>query len=389
MPKITDVIKYEGDENAVVRKHPAEDFNSLTQLVVHETQEAVFFLNGEALDSFGPGRYTLETGNVPLIGRALKLATGRESPFHCEVWFVNKAEIAGIRWGVDSKIEYVEPTYGFPVALGASGEMTLRVTDARKLLFKLVGTDRELGREKLAGILRPLVVTRVKTSIAQAMKSGAVSVFEIDGHLTEFSDAIKATLSRDFAEYGVALERFYVTNIVKPDGERRYEHFKELHFRRYADVAEANLRRQVRVTDAETEAKKVGIEAEARAARRRQEGTTYKEERGFDVADKAAANEGIGQMTNLGVGLGTMAGVGGAVGGIVGGAVEGALGGSQPATGATDSGFCDNCGAQLAPGSSFCEECGTARTGTYGTCANCGYAFVRPGKFCPKCGNKR
>ena len=73
MPKITDIIKYEGDNSTFIWKHPCEDFNSLTQLIVHESQEAIFFMNGQALDSFGPGRYTLETQNIPLIGKALKL----------------------------------------------------------------------------------------------------------------------------------------------------------------------------------------------------------------------------------------------------------------------------------------------------------------------------
>ena len=80
MSEIAKVIKYEGDNSTFIRKHPAEDFNSLSQLIVHESQEAVFFMNGQALDLFGPGRYTLETENIPLIGKALKRTTGDKSP---------------------------------------------------------------------------------------------------------------------------------------------------------------------------------------------------------------------------------------------------------------------------------------------------------------------
>ncbi len=72
MEKIADVIKYEGDNATFIWKHPNEDFNSLTQLIVHESQEAIFMMNGQALDLFGPGRYTLETQNIPKIGRFLK-----------------------------------------------------------------------------------------------------------------------------------------------------------------------------------------------------------------------------------------------------------------------------------------------------------------------------
>ena len=88
---IVDIIKYEGDNSTFVWKHPNEDFNSLTQLIVHDSQEAVFMLNGEVLDIFGAGRYTLETQNIPKLGKLLNRTTGDETPFHAEVYFINLA----------------------------------------------------------------------------------------------------------------------------------------------------------------------------------------------------------------------------------------------------------------------------------------------------------
>ena len=325
MGKIADLIKYEGDNSTFIWKHPCEDFNSMTQLVVHESQEAIFFMNGQALDLFGPGRYTLETENIPKIGKLLNRATGDTSPFHCEVYFINKTEQMSVKWGTDSKVQYIEPTYGFPLSIGASGEMSLRVEDSRKLLVKLVGTENFLGQQKLMGFFRAFLMTRVKTYIAQVMKSSAINIFEIDEHLTTFSESIHKLLIPDFADYGVALERFFVTTIVRPDGDPQYEKFKELHFRQYADIAEAKLRQQTDLIYAQTEAQKVVIDSQAQATKRAQEGYTYAQERGFDVAEKVAQNEAVGQFTNMGVGLGTMAGVGGAVGGVVGNAVNGAM----------------------------------------------------------------
>ena len=95
---ITDVIKYEGDNHTFIWKHPSEDFNTGSQLIVHETQEAIFFLNGQALDSFGPGRHELETQNLPLLNGISKITTGGVNPFHSEVYFVNLIEQMGIRW---------------------------------------------------------------------------------------------------------------------------------------------------------------------------------------------------------------------------------------------------------------------------------------------------
>ena len=325
MAQIAEIIKYEGDNSTFIWKHPCEDFNSLTQLIVHESQEAIFFMNGQALDLFGPGRYTLETQNIPLLKKYTTIPTDGKSPFHCEVYFINKAEQMNIRWGTDSKIQYIEPTYRFPLSIGASGEMSLRAEDSRKLLLKLVGTENYLGQQKLVGFFRAFLMTRIKAYMAQVIKAGAISIFEIDENLTSFSDDLKRLLIPDFADYGISLERFFVTTIVKPDGDRQFEKFKELHFRQYADIAEARLRQQTEIINAETEAQKTVIGSKAQATKRMQEGYTYAQERGFDVAEKVAQNEAVGQFTNMGVGLVTMAGVGGTVAPAVGGAVSDAM----------------------------------------------------------------
>ena len=398
MAKIIDVIKYEGDNSTFIWKHPSEDFNIFSQLIVHESQEAVFFKNGQALDLFGPGRYTLETQNIPILGQLLNRVTGDQSPFHCEVYFINKTEQMSVKWGTDSKVQYMEPTYGFPISIGASGEMSLRAEDSRKLLLKLVGTENDLGQQKLIGFFRSFLMTKVKTYIAQIMKSDKISIFEIDEHLTLFSENLHRMLTPDFADYGISLERFFVTNIVKPDGDRQYEKFKELHFRQYADIAEAKLRQQTDIINAQTEAQKTVIASQAMATKRAQEGYTYQQERGFDVAEQVAQNEAVGQFTNMGVGLGTMAGVGSVIGSTVAGSLNGALEGmnsqsqpqmQQPAKQPSAENLCDTCGAKIVPGAAFCDECGTAVLADQTKCANCGYEFERPGKFCPKCGTKR
>lgn len=396
---IAEVIKYEGDNSTFIWKHPCEDFNSLTQLIVHESQEAVFFMNGQALDLFGPGRYTLETENIPKIGKYLNRAAGDQTPFHCEVYFINKTEQMSIKWGTDSKVQYMEPTYGFPISIGASGEMSLRAEDSRKLLLKLVGTENFLGQQQLVTLFRAFLMTKIKTYIAQVMKTNAINIFEIDENLAVFSAELHKRLIPDFYDYGISLERFFVTTIVKPDGDRPYEKFKELHFRQYADIAEAKLRQQTDLIYAQTEAQKIIIDSQAQATKRAQEGYTYQQERGFDVATEVARNEAVGQFTNLGVGLGTMAGVGGAVAGTVGGAMNDALNQTdvQP-----PEAKCAKCGAILPANSKFCLECGekvlptvpdnmivcpgcgkTVAKGRF--CSECGYKFIAT---CPKCGTK-
>lgn len=391
MIRIADIIKYEGDNDTFIWKHPSEDFNTSTQLIVHESQEAIFFLNGQALDLFGPGRYTLETQNIPLLRRIINLPTGGETAFHCEVYFINKTEQMAIRWGTDSKVQYIEPTYKFPISIGASGEMALSVNDARKLLVKLVGTEHILGHQQLVNYLRSILMTKIKTYIARTMKENAINIFEIDENLEKFSEEIQNRLTLDFLDYGVKLNRFYVTTVVKPDGDLQYEKFKELYFRQYADVAEAQIQQKVGIIEQETEAKKMIIESQAIAQKRSQEGYSYQQERSYDVAEKAAQNEGIGEFSNMGIGLGMMTGVGGAVGGVVGGMVSDNINqfdNREQFTNRLNNKFCSECGAELTPDAKFCDECGANQT-LSSICKKCGFRFIKPGKFCPKCGAKR
>ena len=153
--------------------------------------------------------------------------------------------------------------------------MSLRVQDSRKLLVNLVGTEKDLSCERLVGYFKAFLMTRVKTYIVQEMKASAISIFEIDEHLIDFSEALKVKLQSDFMEYGLSLERFFVTTIARPDGSKQYETFKELHFRQYADIAEAQLQQKTSVIHAQTEAQKTIISSQALATKRLQEGYTY------------------------------------------------------------------------------------------------------------------
>jgi membrane protease subunit (stomatin/prohibitin family) len=381
MGQVAEIIKYEGDNSTFVWKHPCEDFNSLTQLIVHESQEAIFMMNGQVLDVFASGRYTLETQNIPLIGKILNRTTGDKTPFHCEVYFVNKTEQMAIKWGTDSKVQFIEPTYGFPISIGANGEMSLRAEDSKRLLLKLIGTENILLQARLIQYFRAFLMTKVKSYLAQTIKSKKLNIFEIDEHLQDISNDLLEKLRPDFMSYGIALESFFVTTIVKPDGDEQYEKFKNLHFRSYSDVMEAKLRQQVGVIDAQTEAQKKIIESQAIAQKRAQEGYTYQQERGFDVAEKVAENEAVGQFTNMGVGLGTMAGVGGAVAGMVGGTMKDAVNGISENQTVIK---CSQCGAVLSINAKFCPECGARQNAICPDCGTqCGTA-----KFCPNCGKK-
>ena len=378
--ELASIIKYEGDNSTFIWKHPCEDFNTTTQLIVHESQEAVFYMNGQILDRFEAGRYTLQTQNIPLIGKFYNKVFGDKTPFHCEVYFINKTEQMAVKWGTDSKVEYIDPIYKFPIQLGASGEMNLRVEDACKLLVKIVGTEHNLSQASVVQKFRAFLMTKFKTYMANYIKTNNINVFEIDENLKQMSDELQEMLVPDFSEYGVSLVHFFITTIVKPEGNEQYAKFKELHYRQYTEVAEAELKQKTAIINAETEAQKKIIDSKAEATKREQEGYTYQQERGFDVAEKVASNEAVGEMSNLGIGLGVMGAVGGTVSGVVTNSMNGALGQLNDQLKK-----CPKCNANLPSNAKFCIECGTKLENI---CPKCGAVNSIDAKFCPECGEK-
>ena len=404
---IASVIMADMDNDVFIWKHPLCDFYTGSQLIVHESQEAVFFLNGQALDSFGPGRHTLVTQNMPMVSGIFNKITDNQTPFHCEVYFINKTEQMAIKWGTSSKMEYMEPTYGFPLQLGACGEMTMRISNARQLLIKVVGTETALSQQQLVEKLRAFLNMRIKNYIVTLIKQNKINIFEIDEYLESISEALLEKLQDDYIDYGIALERFLVTNIIKPEDDKNYRRFKDLHFRQYADVAEAKLRQQVGIIEQQTKAQQMVIESEGIARKRSLEGYTYQDERKFDVAERFAENEATGQFANMGIGMGMISGIGGAVGNNVGGIVNNAMNqafsdaaapagaapmAAAPAAPAAPAGAikCAKCGAELAANAKFCMECGEKYTPPEPAtvvCPGCGKT-VPQGKFCPECGMK-
>ncbi len=445
MAKIAEIIKYEGDNSTFIWKHPCEDFNSLTQLIVHESQEAIFFMNGQALDLFGPGRYTLETQNIPKLGKLLNKTTDGDTPFHCEVYFINQTVQMALKWGTDSKIRYIDPDFGIPIEIGASGSLNLQVCDSRKLLVKLVGTMSGIAWERepasftksLQQCFRPLISTAVKSNLSQAIKAEEFDILEIDEHLESLSATLHQKILPGFEEYGLTIPEFYLTTVVLPEENADFKRLKELHTislqtrvakaeaavrtaqaQAEADVMAARraieLEKQTTQTEiAKREAERTVIEAQAEAQAARLGGLAEAEvmrAKGYTEKDVIQAEvqkayaEGIGNM-------GPAVGGGGAAGGgiasdmvsmMAGMKMAGVMMGQmdnmmpdfgtdgKPAQNAESTVKCPKCGAELPANAKFCFGCGekieTVADGMT-VCPECGKTVAK-GKFCLECGHK-
>lgn len=425
---LASIIKYEGDNETLVWKHPIEDFNLGSQLIVHESQEAIFFRDGQALDLFGAGRYTLETQQLPILEKLYSLPTDTEGTFHSEVYFINMTTQMGIKWGTDSKVRLFDPMTGMHIELGASGEFNIRVTNSRKLLLKLVGTTGGLTQEQLLGgsgktFFRSMVMTQVKSYLAATIRENAINILEIDERLMELSDALKARINPRLAEYGLELADFFVARVVTPDDDPNFRKMKQQFADQYLNIREEQIRKNIAVAEAErktveaqtaaqmkiigaqgdAEVTKIKAQAEAEAYKVKafaeaaeMQAKGYSQKDVFQTEVQKSYADALGQMgaNGGGAGLGDIAGLGvtlGAMGGVMGMTKEAMapMFGQQTApTAPAPAGWNCACGETNIQ-SKFCPECGAKKPEPKQgwNCPQCGKMNITS-KFCPECGTK-
>ncbi|MCL2391804.1 MAG: SPFH domain-containing protein [Oscillospiraceae bacterium] len=353
---VVEVIKYNGGPDVFAWKYPSEELGTWTQLIVNESQEAVLFKGGQALDVFGAGRHTLSTANIPILNKIINLPFGGRSPFKAEVWYVNKIHSLDIKWGTSTPIQLKDPKYNIFIPLRSFGQFGIQIGDSKQFLTKLVGTLPSLDKNDILKFFRGVYLTKVKDSISSYLINKGVSVLEINAYLVELSEHLKERIMPTMDEYGINLLNFFVKDINVPEDDPAVIKLKEA----LAKRAEMDI---------------VGF--------------NYVQERSFDTLEGAATNPGSAQsgMMGAGIGLGMGFGVGGAMGNQVGGLAQN--------LNVQDTRRCPNCNLEMGATARFCQSCGfdvhktTAEVETIDMteCSKCGAAYSKKSKFCPECGD--
>ena len=181
------------------------------KMTVRESQVAVFINEGTIADIFPPGMYTLKTENMPVLSTLKGWKYGFNSPFKAEVYFVNTKKFTDLKWGTPNPIMLRDPEFG-PIRIRAFGAYEFRISDAAAFIKGVAGTDGDFTTDEITNQLRNIIITRFTDAIGEAK----IPILDMAANYDEVSELVGKKLIPEYAEYGVDMTKFLVSNISLP-----------------------------------------------------------------------------------------------------------------------------------------------------------------------------
>lgn len=339
-----------------------------SQLIVEESQQAIFLRDGKALDTFGPGRHTLATQNLPLLTKLLGLPFGGKSPFQAAVLFASSKTFYDLRWGTKEPVVYRDRELSM-VRLRAFGKFAVRIQNPQLFANVVVGTVQSYTTDGVESYFKDVIVARFTDLLGENLQS----IFDLPKVYDELAMGLKARVADDFAKYGIELVDLYLGAITPP------EEVQKMIDERSGMGALGDLDAYMK----------------------------FKAARAMGDAAQQPGGGEAGGMVGAGLGLGVGAGIGSMLPGMMQQAMRsgGGQGGGGQASGqgspqATGSGG-QGGGAAAAAGAAASGSEGAAGESAQGEaeaetrssaapafCTNCGGKLPEGAKFCPDCGTK-
>ncbi len=305
------------------------------QLIVRESQAAVMFYKGRAVDAFGPGRHTLKTGNIPVLTKILSIPWAMNSPLRAEVYMANLKVFPNLKWGTRDPVAFKDSKLGL-IRLRAHGIFNIRIIQPVLFINSLVGTMGMFSTNEISDYLKRVIVSRFNDYLGENIDS----ILNLPGQYDELSTGLQKRLQEDFTKFGLALSQLYITSITPPpevqkaiDDKSRIEVFDDLD-------------------------KLVKMKAAM----------------AMEKASESTGDAGAG----LGMGLGFM------MPAMFSEAFK--TDKKTPQTQAQQNIKCPDCGNFISRESKFCPLCGHQQV-VFSQCSNCGKNLPPHAKFCPRCGH--
>lgn len=220
MARIFDVVEYPSEmADELVHRFPEQGIADLrlgSQVIVRESQRAVFFRDGRALDSFGPGRHTITTANIPLLIDWVGKLFNDRTPFTAEVYYVSMREFVDRKWGTPQPILVRNPGMGLGVALlQGFGTYSFQIKDAQQFVTQIVGAQGMYRMVDIENRLRTMLLSKLQDLLGE---TGATkSVAELIGLVEEIGAGVRAKAQDDFAAVGLLLKSFYIGSLKPSD----------------------------------------------------------------------------------------------------------------------------------------------------------------------------
>src|SRR6476469_4744378 len=312
--------------NTVVYRFPVKDqeIKNGAQLIVRESQAAVFVSEGQIADLFPPGRYTVDGGNTPILAKLGAWKYGFNSPFKAEVYFVNTKQFTDLKWGTPNPVMMRDADFGM-VRLRAFGIYSIRVSDPQAFIKEVAGTNARFVTEDVEGQLKRTLVG----GFSDALGESKIAALDLASNYDELAKFTRVKLNEEFKTFGLELTKFIIENISLPQ-----------------EVEAAMDKRTSMGVIGD-----VGRYAQFQAA---------------DAMRDAAQNPSGGAGTGMGLGAGFA----------LGNAMAGAMSEEtrQSRQGGAEQIACPKCGASNVPGAKFCNECAATLVVAAQTvpCVKCG-----------------
>lgn len=306
------------------------------QLTVRESQVAVMVNEGQLADVFTPGRYELQTQNMPIMTALKAWKYGFNSPFKAEVYFINMKQFLDQKWGTSNPVMMRDTEFGM-IRLRAFGIYSFAVSDPKVFLKEVFGTNGLFTTEYVVGQIKRTIVSGLSDAIAQSK----IPALDLAANYDELGAYALQTLSPRLAGIGLKLTSFIIENISLP------EEVEKAMDRRTSMGVVGDLNKYAQFQTAE--------------------------------AIRDAANNGNG-MAGMGAGFGAAA----MMGQMMGGAFQPAQ--QQPVQQQPAQSVCSSCGKPISVGAKFCPECGASQNPV---CRACGAKLAPGARFCPECGQKQ
>lgn len=325
--------------DTIVYKFPLNDRYALmkgSQLVVRESQEAIFVSEGKIADVFPAGRYELDTKNLPVLTKLLSWKYAFETPFTGDIYYVNTKQFTGLKWGTQNPVMMRDKDFGM-IRLRGYGVYSFRVKEPETLMREVFGTMHSYNTQDIHEYLKKIIVSSLTDAIAESK----IPALDLAMSYDEIGSFTQKKLGEKFSEYGLELTSLVIENLSLPE-----------------EVEKA--------MDTRTSMGVMGDKM----------GTFTQYQTAKAIGD-AARNPSGGAGAGMGIGAGF------GFGGLMAKTISDSVNGAQDTK--EESVKCSKCGASVKAGAKFCPECGQKMNATI-KCSKCGAEIKANAKFCQECG---